>query len=193
MAQKRAMQLNLKNIEKAHKKITQQKEVEIENEFGVFKFKFDTIFRQTKLAEVTLHLAKRFREFYDVFNRNDEYTNNTLFSTYIHYLVIRYFTDIFTDDTFEDFATEVAQINKMIDLDLINPILDQLPKGELDKAYKTIAGFIQNWQGDYDLLNGLIEDLEQKIQSGEIENPDEIMELIPEGIKERMNIKQEEK
>lgn len=164
---KKVIQLNMDNVEKIHNKLSKQVEATIENEFGFFKYKHDVYFLQSKILRVVRDLAMIIREMHQ--KVGPEHVEAT-FHGIVGLLIIKHFTDIEVPDTFEG---QIAFLNKLLDLNLFNEIIERFPTEEYGKVYEEIVKVIERWEGKEDLIKEEIKKIEQQIEN------EEVKELLP--------------
>lgn len=122
MTKKRAKELNLEVINKEHKKFEKMINLEIEVNGNAYKFQAFEVFPPSKVYSLTTELVTKFKDDVQMVD------TDTAFLSYVYLLIIRHFTSLPIPS---DYAQQIAILEKLVDLDLFNAIIEALPQDQV--------------------------------------------------------------
>ncbi|AYP68256.1 hypothetical protein PQE75_gp223 [Bacillus phage vB_BcoS-136] len=161
--------LNLSNLKKEVKKLDAQREVTIFIEEEAYKFKVDEKFRRTKQHKVLDDLIKFFNEGVIESHLMD------LATPYISLLLIKHFTSVEVSD---EVSEAIEMLNVLTDLEILEPILNELPEEEVEKIHELLVKTLENLKNNIDFAEG-----EELVLLDEVEN-EVVKEVLIDGEKQ---------
>lgn len=135
-----------------------------------YKLTHDVKFRQTKRSKLLADMLMFFQQ------ASKDVSILDMATPYTATLILKHFTSIEVPD---DIVEAMATMQTLIDLDIINQVLPQLPEDELVSVYELITNTVNN------LANNLIDAEEEAVKFAENHGTEEMKALIPESKKSK--------
>ena len=137
MANKKKNKLDFNTIKKTSAKQFTTKKIEILVDDKNYSIAIDQVFRTTKIEKMIMKFVNS--ENINHFSACDE----SVKLSYYFYLIIKEFTDLEIPDDLK-FNEEINLISSLIDLDIFEQIMKEVPKTEIKKVNDFMAKFNVN-------------------------------------------------
>jgi hypothetical protein len=157
--------LSLANVNKKAKELDAQSEVKVYSSTldQYFTLKVDEKFKKTKVMKLVSELMSQLQ-----YANTHEIDLQEVFIPYSILLMIKYFSS-FGKEIPNDLPSQLAIMNNMINMDLLQPILESFPEDEADIIFNTINETIESVDQKYREIAERVEEIQKAFENGEIE------------------------
>jgi hypothetical protein len=165
MAQKGIKKLTSAELGKQNKVLDEQREFKVTIGEAVYTLSHDVIFRQTKKNKVLDDMVEFFQEATKTINILE------LATPYVTLLIFKHFTSLDVSDNVDE-AIDLLQV--LIDLDVLNQIIVELPEDELTKVFEMVTKVVSTMSENLEDAEAEIAKLQEQVES------EAVKEMIPD-------------
>jgi hypothetical protein len=144
--------LSLKEIQKSNKKLDAQKTVYVQMEGKEFKIEVDEFFRKSKQASLLDDIVK-------FMTTVEDKGSLDLSMAYTKLLMIKHFTSL---DVPDDIPVAIKMLRMLIDLDLLDQVVNEMPEEEVTKMTELITENIHGLADQYEEISKQVKSKELK-------------------------------
>lgn len=164
--------LNVSNINKQAKVLTEQVESTIFSSTtdSSFTIKVDKKLNKTKIMAMVSEIMAQLQ-----YARTHKIQVEEVFLPYSILMMIKYFTSLGKDIP-GTLNAQLEIMRKLIDLDLLQPILELFPEDETQEVFNAVSETIADTDKRVRELSGRVEEIERAYDEGRIEDTLEIEE-----------------
>ncbi|MEK5036298.1 hypothetical protein MKY96_33135 [Paenibacillus sp. FSL R7-0302] len=124
----------------------------------IYKLQIDRKFRKTKIMELTSELLVKIQD-----AKQKGINMEAIFIPYVMLLIVKHFTSI-GNDMPADVTKQIGLLNKLIDLELLNPILMSFEDGEVESVYEAVTETLDKIEEDAKALNDRLAAIEMQME-----------------------------
>jgi hypothetical protein len=152
----KAKKLNLSNLQKAEKERSKKTKVTIEGTSNKWTVEIHNEFSKADISSLLHEVSNTHKEL-----KNIGYELNGVFAPYIYMLAIKYFTSL-GEDIPKGVNEQVEIMKILINEEVFIPLIESLPKDQVEKLLLSINDFTKSVNQGMDNLEDQINDISLK-------------------------------